>query len=94
MQWTASKCPLRIQFKGEVTVDKPTKITYRWDRSDGEKTETQTFDVKTANTLVDVTPPDAWSVGKSGQVFRGAATFHVMTPSDLSTSTPLRVDCP
>jgi hypothetical protein len=96
LRWTASKCPLRIQFKAVVSVDKPTKITYRWERSDGTKLETQTFDVKTANAPVEVAPPDAWSVGASGTgaAFRGAETLHVLTPSDLSTTTPIKVDCP
>ena len=63
VRWSASKCPLRIQFKGTVQVDKPTKITYRWERSDGTPFEIQTFEVKTAGVAVEVTPPDAWSVG-------------------------------
>jgi len=93
LHWTASKCPVRIQFKGLVQVDKPTKITYRWERSDGSPLPTQTFDVKTAGSPVEVLPPDAWSVGASGATFRGAETFHVLSPSDLSTSTPIRVEC-
>jgi hypothetical protein len=93
LHWTASKCPYRIQFKGQVQVDKPTKITYRWERSDGTQLPTQTFDVKTAGSMVDVTPPDAWSVGMSGKLFKGAEIFHVLTPSDMSTSTPIKVDC-
>jgi hypothetical protein len=93
LQWQVSKCPFKIQFKGEVNVDKPTKITYRWERSDGEHGPVQTFDVKTAGQLVEVTPPDVWNVGKAGQTFRGAATFHVMTPGDMSTTTPVRVEC-
>ena len=93
VHWSASKCPVKIQFKGVVEVDKPTKITYRWERSDRSQLATQTFDVKTAGSPVEVTPPDSWNVGASGQTFRGAQTFHVLTPSDLSTSTPIRVDC-
>jgi hypothetical protein len=93
LQWTASKCPLRIQFKGQVTVDKPTKITYRWDRSDGTQWAVETFEVKTASEPVEIIPPDVWSAGKTGQTFRGAETFHVLTPSDLSTTTPIKVDC-
>src|SRR5580658_4682604 len=62
VHWSASKCPLRIQFKGLVQVDKPTKITYRWERSDGTVLPTQTFDVKTAGEAVELVPPDGWSV--------------------------------
>jgi hypothetical protein len=93
LEWNASKCPVRIQFKGMVRVDKPTKITYRWERSDGTQMPTQTFEVKTADTPVEVKPPDVWNAGASGQVFRGAETFHVMTPSDYATTTPIKVDC-
>jgi hypothetical protein len=93
LEWNASKCPIRIQFKGQVRVDKPTKITYRWERSDGTQLPTQTFDVKAADTLVEVKPPDAWNVGNPGQQFRGAETFHVITPSDYATTTPIKVDC-
>jgi len=93
VHWAASKCPFRIQFKGVVQVDKPTKVTYRWERSDGTTFPTQTFEVKTAGTPVEVTPPDAWNAGKEGVTFRGAETFHVLTPSDMSTTTPIRVEC-
>jgi hypothetical protein len=93
LHWAVSKCPFRIQFRGEVTVDKPTKITYRWERSDGTSLPTQTFEVKKAGEPVDVIPPDVWTVGASGQLFRGAEIFHVMTPSDQSTTTPIRVEC-
>ncbi len=94
LHWSTSKCPLRIQFKAVVQVDKPTKITYRWERSDGTVLPTLTFDVKTAATPVEVTPPDAWNVGGGGGTFRGAETLHVLTPSDLTTTTPIRVECP
>jgi len=94
LHWSVSKCPMKIQFKAVVQVDKPTKITYRWERSDGAQLPTQTFDVKTASSPVEVTPPDVWTVGASGQTFRGAETLHVLTPSDMSTSTPIRVECP
>jgi hypothetical protein len=93
VHWSGSKCPFRIQFKGTVQVDKPTKITYRWERSDGTPFPVQTFDVKTAGAPVEVTPTDAWSVGNGAGTFRGAETFHVLTPSDMSTSTPIRVEC-
>ena len=53
---------------------------------------TQTFEVKTAGAPVEL-PLDAWSVGASGMNFRGAETIHVLTPSDLSTTTPIRVEC-
>jgi hypothetical protein len=49
--------------------------------------------VKTAGALVDVAPSDAWSVGMSGRLFRGAETFHVLSPGDMSISTPIKVDC-
>jgi hypothetical protein len=93
LDWAASKCPVRIQFKGVVQVDKPTKITYRWERSDGNATETQTFDVKKAGAPVEVVPPVARNVGNPGATFRGAETLHVLTPSDLSTTTPIKVEC-
>jgi hypothetical protein len=93
LQWAVSKCPYQIHFKGQVQVDRPTKITYRWERSDGAVLPTQTFDVKTAGTMVEVTPTDAWGVGMNGRLFRGAETFHVLTPSDVSTSTPIKVEC-
>jgi hypothetical protein len=93
LDWQASKCPMRIQFKGVVQVDKPTKITYRWDHGDGEASPTQTFDVKTAGSAVEVLPLDVRNVGKSGAVYRGSETLHVLTPSDLSTTTPFKVEC-
>lgn len=94
LRWTVSKCPFKIQFKAVVTVDKPTKITYRWERSNGDVLPTQTFDVKSAGAPVEVTPVDSWSVGMAGQTFRGAETLHVLTPTDSSITTPVRVECP
>jgi len=91
--WAGAKCPFKIQFKGQVLVDKPTKITYRWERSDGEALPTQTFDVPKGDSLVDVTPPDAWNVGAPGKTFRGAETFHVLTPNEMTMSTPIRIEC-
>ena len=91
--WSGAKCPLRIQFKGQVLVDKPTKITYRWERSDGETLPTLTFDVTKPGTLVNVTRPDGWNVGTAGKVFRGAETFHVLTPNDMTMTTPVRIEC-
>jgi hypothetical protein len=93
VHWSGSKCPFKIQFKGTVQVDKPTKITYRWERSDGTPFPIQTFDVKTAGAPVEVMPTDAWSVGSGSGTFRGAETFHVLTPGDMSVSTPIRVEC-
>jgi hypothetical protein len=93
VHWAASKCPFKIQFKGVVTVDKPTKVTYRWERSDGTAFPTQTFEVKAGGSPVEITPPDVWNAGRDGVTFRGAETFHVLTPSDMSTTTPIRVEC-
>jgi hypothetical protein len=93
LDWQASKCPLKIQFKAMVQVDKPAKITYRWERSDGEVLPTQTFELKKGGEPVEVVPPDVWTVGKSGAVFRGAETLHVLTPGDMSTTTPIKVEC-
>jgi hypothetical protein len=93
LDWSASKCPVRIQFKGVVQVDKPTKITYRWEHADGETTPTVTFDVKKAGASVEVAPLDVRNVGQPGATYRGAETFHVLTPSDLSTTTPIKVEC-
>ena len=92
MQWSGAKCPYKISFKGVVQVDRPTKVTYRWERSNGEKDE-GSFDVKKAGEPVEIAPAQSWPVGKPGQQFRGVMTFHVLTPTDLSTSTPIRVDC-
>jgi hypothetical protein len=93
LHWSVAKCPYKIQFKGQVQVDKPTKITYRWEWSDGTMMPTRTLDVKTAGTMVDVSPPDVWNVGKRGQGFRGVEIFHVLTPNDMATSTPVKVEC-
>jgi hypothetical protein len=93
LDWTASKCPMRIQFKGVVQVDKPTKITYRWEHGDGEATPTLTFDVKKGGASVELSPLEVRNVGQSGATFRGSQTLHVLTPSDLSTTTPIKVDC-
>ena len=93
LRWTV-RCPYQIHFKGQLQVDRPTKVTYRWERSDGTMLPTQTFVAKTPGTMLEVTPTDAWSVGLSGTLFRGAETFHVLTPSDLSISTPIKVECP
>jgi hypothetical protein len=93
LHWAGAKCPLRIQFKGEVLVDRVTKITYRWERSDGTVLPTQTFDVTKPDALVDVAPPDGWDVGAPGKTFRGAETFHVLTPNEMTITTPVRVEC-
>ena len=49
---------------------------------------------KSAGAPVEVTPVDSWSVGMAGQMFRGAETLHVLTPTDSSITTPVRVECP
>jgi len=93
LHWAAAKCPLHVQFKGQVLADRMTKITYRWERSDGEAQPTQTFDVTKPDALIDVMPPDTWTVGAPGKTFRGAEIFHVLTPNEMTISTPIRVEC-
>jgi hypothetical protein len=93
LKWSVPKCPYKIQFKGQVQVDKPTKITYRWEWSDGTMMPKHTFDVKTAGTMVDITPLDVWNVGRPGHGFKGAEILHIMAPNEMSMSTPVTVDC-
>jgi hypothetical protein len=88
-----AKCPYKIQFKGQVQVDKPTKVTYRWEWSDGTMMPKRTFEVKTAGTVVDLTPPDVWNVGRPGQGFHGIEILHILAPNDMATATPVRVEC-
>jgi hypothetical protein len=87
------KCPYKVQFKGQVTVDKPTKVTYRWEWSDGTMMPKRTFDVKTAGTMVDLTPFDVWNVGRPGHGFHSVEILHIMAPNEMSVATPVTVDC-
>jgi hypothetical protein len=93
VQLSAAKCPLKIQFKGKVTVDKPTKITYRWEWSDGTMMPKKTFDVKTAGEAVEITPPDTWNVGRPGGGFHSVEILHILAPNEMSSSTSVRVAC-
>jgi hypothetical protein len=73
-------CPASIEFVGTIFVNRPARVSYRWERSDRATGPVQTIFIPGGAGGVRT----QWQLGRPpGQVFRGAETLHVLSPGDF-----------
>ena len=73
------RCPASIEFIGTIQVNRPITITYRWERSDRATGPVKTLTIHRAGESV----IERWELARRpGEVFRGSATLHVLSPGD------------
>lgn len=73
--------PARIQFSAAVFVNKyPLKINYRWERSDGAKSQPQTLEI--AGPVQGVTT--TWTLGAPGKRYQIWERLHILAPVDIA----------
>jgi hypothetical protein len=71
------QCPTTITFVGDITVDGPCTVTYRWVRSDGVQgpVETEVFNAAGAIQL-----SDTWTLGAAGWSSTQWERIDILTP--------------
>jgi len=71
------QCPTTITFVGDITVDGPCTVTYRWVRSDGAQgpVETEVFSAAGAIQL-----SDTWTLGAAGWSTTLWKRIDILTP--------------
>jgi len=73
-------CPAHIEFTGTIFVNRPTTVTYRWERSDRGMGPPQSVTIRGGGMGV----PTSWQLGSPGRGFgfNGYQTLHVLTPNE------------
>jgi len=72
-------CPARIEFTGTIMVNRPTTVTYRWERSDRGMGQPQSVTIRSAGAGV----ATSWQLGSPGRgTFNGYQTLHVLSPNE------------
>lgn len=76
-------CPTTITFVGEITVDGPATVTYKWVRSDGAEgpVETEVFNQAGAIQL-----SDTWTLGGSGWSTTEWERIDLLTPTPMQSN--------
>lgn len=71
------QCPTTITFIGDITVDGPCTVTYRWVRSDSAQgpVETEVFNAAGAKQL-----SDTWTLGGAGWATTQWERIDIITP--------------
>jgi hypothetical protein len=70
-------CPVTIDFVGTISVNQPTKVTYRWERSDRAIGRTETVVIQGRGHSVSTN----WRISRpKGGTFTGSETLHVLSP--------------
>ena len=71
------QCPTTITFVGDITVDGPCTVTYRWVRSDSAQgpVETEVFNAAGAKQL-----SDTWTLGGGGGPITAWERIDILTP--------------
>jgi len=73
------RCPTTITFVGTISVNQPTKVMYRWERSDRVIGRTETAVIQGCGQSVST----SWQLSRpKGATFKGAETLHVLSPAD------------
>ncbi|MFL5254861.1 MAG: hypothetical protein ACJ8AI_18605 [Rhodopila sp.] len=73
------RCPTTITFVGTISVNQPTKVMYRWERSDRVIGRTETAVIQGRGQSVST----SWQLSRpKGATFKGAETLHVLSPAD------------
>jgi hypothetical protein len=73
-------CPSSVTFTATITSNKDGVIAYKWERSDGSATATQTLTFPNATSLTAV---NTWPVTSTTS---GWQRLHVVTPNDVSSN--------
>ena len=73
-------CPAAVTFTATLTSNKDGVIAYKWERSDGSSTATQTLSFPAATSLA---ASNTWSIPATAS---GWQRLHVVTPNDISSN--------
>ncbi|MCX6539316.1 MAG: hypothetical protein NT151_10365 [Acidobacteria bacterium] len=73
-------CPGNVTFTATLTSNKDGVIAYKWERSDGSATATQTLTFPSATSLTAV---NTWQVPATTSAWQ---LLHVVTPNDISSN--------
>jgi hypothetical protein len=80
----AGHCPTVINFTATIYVNRPSVVTYRWERSDQAAGPVQSVNVAGGSQTVGV----GWQLsGPSGVPINGWQVLHVLSPGDLMSNT-------
>ncbi len=81
-------CPVRFTFTGTLSSNDAGTVTYKWERSDGSATPTETMAFPNATSL---TASNTWEIGSS---ISGWQRLHVLTPNDVfSNAVNVQLTC-
>lgn len=76
----AGACPKRLTFSGTITSNDAGTITFKWERSDGSATPTETLTFPNATSLTTV---NVWEIPATAS---GWQRLRVVTPNDLTSA--------
>jgi hypothetical protein len=77
------RCPASVQFVGTISVNQPTRVSYRWERSDRATGRVETVVIQGRGHSVSTT----WQLSRPrGAVFQGSETLHVLSPGDYHSN--------
>ncbi|WP_146101506.1 hypothetical protein [Rhodopila globiformis] len=77
------RCPASIAFVATISVNQPTKVSYRWERSDGATGRVETAVIRGRGHGVTTT----WTLSRRrGETFKGAQTLHLLSPGNLRSN--------
>jgi hypothetical protein len=83
-----STCPVRFTFTGTMSSNDAGAVTFKWERSDGSATPTETMAFPSATSL---TASNTWEIGSS---ISGWQRLHVLTPNEMfSNAVNVQMTC-
>lgn len=75
-------CPATIEFIATIRVTHPSRVTYRWVRSDGAEGPKRVVDIHGAGQGV----TDSWTLGRGRQNMRIWEQLHVLAPTGIRSA--------
>lgn len=86
----SGRCPTTIEFVGTIFVSRPTRVEYRWERSDGAMGPRESVDIRSAGKGVTTT----WRLGAPRKPFNGWERLRVLSPNGLvSNAAAIQIKC-
>ncbi len=86
----AGRCPTNVEFVGTIFVSRPTRVDYRWERSDGVIGPRESVDIRSAGKGVTT----SWQVGTPRRPFNGWQKLRVLSPNMLlSNPAAIQIKC-
>jgi hypothetical protein len=83
-------CPFKFTFTGEIEVNGPGDVKYKWERSDGALTTEKTISFSEAGKK---SVTNEWTLSPS--YYAGWQQLHILSPTDLiSNQANFTIDCP